>query len=250
MDTNRKLIFDLGMHKGLDARNYLAKGFDVVGLEAVPALCDRVRDENSEMIASGRLKVVQGALYSKTGQWVDFHVNPDHDDWGSLEKGAAEKGVGSSTPIEVETITLGDLFQAYGSPYYIKCDLEGGDAIFAVQLLRSSMRPEFVSIEATSADDLAMIRACGYTRFQVINQWTHPFTVCPNPAREGSYVDLRFTHEMSGLFGRDLDPAKWIDFTATMSRFLDWYGLHKRDTNLAIGWLDVHATTAETLRQP
>ena len=90
------------------------------------------------------------------------------------------------------------------------------------------MRPEFVSIEATSADDLAMIRGCGDTRFQVINQWTHPFTVCPNPAREGSYVDLRFTHEMSGLFGRDLDPAKWIDFTATMSRSLDWYRLHKK----------------------
>ncbi|MGH9195842.1 MAG: FkbM family methyltransferase, partial [Acidimicrobiia bacterium] len=178
METNIKLIFDLGMHKGLDARNYLAKGFDVVGLEAVPALCGRVRDENADMIASGRLQVVQRALYTKTGERVRFYVNPDHDDWGSLDRGAAEKGVGSSRPIEVETITLGDLLKAYGSPYYIKCDLEGGDAIFAVQLLRSPVRPDFVSIEATSADDLAMIRACGYTRFQIINRWTNPFTVC------------------------------------------------------------------------
>ena len=117
MDTNRKLIFDLGMHKGLDARNYLAKGFDVVGLEAVPALCDRVRDENAEMIASGRLKVVKGATILENWTVRPFHVNPDHDDWGSLDRGAAEKGVGSSTPIEVQTITFGDLLQAYGSPY-------------------------------------------------------------------------------------------------------------------------------------
>ncbi|MGL3111861.1 hypothetical protein [Bradyrhizobium sp. BR 1432] len=36
----RDLIFDLGLHRGYDAEFYLSKGFQVVGLEAVPEICD------------------------------------------------------------------------------------------------------------------------------------------------------------------------------------------------------------------
>lgn len=243
MDVNRDLIFDLGLHKGLDAKNYLAKGFKVVGLEAVPALCQSARDENAQAISAGRFTVVQRALWKKGGEKVRFFVNTEHDDWGSLDRGAAEKGVSCSHPIEVETITLRELFSTYGLPYYLKCDLEGGDAILAEQLLECGQRPHFLSIEATSADDLAMIRACGYTKFQIVNQWMNPFTKSPNPAREGEYVDLAFTHHTSGLFGRELPPEDWVDFTSMMRNFLDWYDLYKSSKNLAIGWLDVHATT-------
>ena len=244
---NRNLIFDLGLHKGLDARNYLAKGFKVVGLEASPTLCKQVREENPEAIASTQLIIVERALWRRSQEKVIFYVNTEHDDWGSLDRGAAEKGVSSSSPIEVETISLTDLFSAHGNPYYIKCDLEGGDAIFAEQLLDYGYRPPFVSLEATSADDLAMLRACGYEKFQVVNQWMNTFTKAPNPAREGKYVDLIFNHHTSGLFGRELPTDRWVDFSSMMRNFSDWYDLRRRDQNLAIGWLDVHATNEKSL---
>ena len=244
---DRNLIFDLGLHKGLDSRNYLAKGFQVVGLEAIPTLCQLVRDENQEALASGQLTVVERALWRRSRERATFYVNTEHDDWGSLDRGAAEKGVSSSLPINVETITLSDLFSAYGNPYYIKCDLEGGDAIFIEQLLEVDYRPSFVSIEATSADDLAMLRACGYQKFQIVNQWMNSFTKAPNPAREGKFADLVFNSYTSGLFGRELPPNNWMDFSSMMRNFCDWYDLHKRDQSLAIGWLDVHATNKESL---
>lgn len=241
----RNLIFDLGLHKGGDARNYVAKGFSVIGLEASPALCRIARDENAEAANSGQLVIVERALAAKSGEKVDFFINAEHDDWGSLSRGQAEKGVSSADTISVETVTLADLFKAYGEPYYIKCDLEGGDAIFIEQLLASACRPSFVSIEATSADDLALLRACGYKTFQIVNQWMNPLVKAPNPAREGHFAELAFTHYTSGLFGRELPFDRWTDFSTMMRCFLDWYDLRRRDENLAIGWLDVHAAKEE-----
>jgi hypothetical protein len=183
-------------------------------------------------------------LHTEDDATVSFFVNPDKDDWGSLQRHAAEKGVGRAVEITTQTITLHQLFASYGLPYYIKCDLEGGDAIFASQLLAEAHRPDFVSIEATSADDLAMLRAAGYTKFQIVNQCMNYMTRAPEPAREGVFVDQNFSNEMSGLFGHDLPAENWHSFAEIMSGFLDWYDLRLRHPQLAIGWLDVHATHA------
>ena len=238
--VSASLIFDIGLHKGRDANFYLKKGFTVVGLEAVPALCESAARENAEAVKSGKLTIIQKALFDDDGATVDFFVNSEKDDWGSLTRGAAEKGMGRATAIAVQTITLETLFRQFGIPYYLKCDIEGGDAILVEQLLHSTGRPTFVSLEATSADDVAKLLACGYDRFQLVNQYMHPFVRCPVPAREGEYVDASFGHESSGLFGRELPPALWTDFTHAMTMFQDWYSLRQRDPNLAIGWLDVH----------
>jgi FkbM family methyltransferase len=241
------LIFDIGLHRGLDARFYMAKGFRVVGVEASSQLCDIVRRENEPQIRSGALTVVERALRERSNELVKFFINPEKDDWGSLDRGNAEKGVGHAQEVCVNTISLKDLLSTYGEPYYIKCDIEGGDAIFVRSLLSSSTRPPFVSVEATSADDIARLFACGYDRFQVVNQYMNPWVSCPNPAREGSYVEIRFTHEMSGTFGRELPPERWTELTAAMRNIIDWYDLRNRDNNLAIGWLDIHCTTAGVL---
>ncbi len=135
----------------------------------------------------------------------------------------------------------------YGVPYYIKCDIEGGDTIFADQLLTLKERPEFVSLEATNADDIAKLRCCGYDRFQLVNQYVHPFARAPDPPREGNYIEASFNHEMSGLFGKELDQKQWVSFSEATRQFLDWYDLRGRNPNLALGWLDVHACSAKSV---
>ena len=247
--ANKKLIFDIGLHVGLDAKYYIAKGFHVVGVEASNDLCEKVKIDMATELANGDLQLVENALHETSGQRVSFFVNPEKDDWGSLFKGAAEKGVGTSTEISVRTISLDDLFQNYGHPYYIKCDIEGGDTIFVKSLLKSGYRPEFVSIEANSADDIATLLACGYDRFQIVNQYMNPFTRCPNPSSEGNFVDAKFNREMSGLFGMELPDHKWEDFTTTVRKYIDWRDLLSRDSDLAIGWLDVHCTNSATLKK-
>lgn len=247
-DFDRRLIFDIGLHKGFDAQYYIAKGFKVIGLEARADLCAVVADKQKEAVASGKLVIVQRALFHKSGEKVSFYVNPDKDDWGSLFRGSAEKGIGKAQEITVETITLADLFAEHGRPYYIKCDIEGGDQIFVQQLLQQPYRPSFVSVEINGISDMARLFAAGYDAFQIVNQQLNTWTKAPNPAREGEFVDQRFSGEMSGLFGHDLPEKNWQDFEKTAKNILDWRDLAVRDKALAIGWLDVHATTRATLK--
>jgi FkbM family methyltransferase len=238
------LIFDLGLHRGLDANFYLRKGFRVIGVEPREDLCQIACQTNSMYVADGRLKVVTRALYDRSGVTVGFFINDHKDDWGSLYRGAAEQDGSTAKEVTVSTVTLADLFVEYGIPYYIKCDIEAADALFVEQLLHSGQRPTYVSVEATSADDIAKLRACGYNSFQIVNQQLNSSILLPYPAREGTYVEMQFTQETSGPFGRELRDEAWIDFRTTMKRLLDWYDLRDRDPGLAVGWLDIHARVA------
>jgi FkbM family methyltransferase len=244
MTVQPDLIFDLGLHQGRDAEFYLSKGFRVVGLEAVPSLA---------AATSERLRGYTGfaveakALSSVAGETVSFYTVPDKDDWGSLTRAAAEKGLYGSVEIRVPTTTIAELFDRYGVPYYIKCDLEGADSMFRDQLLADGRRPTFVSLELNELADLDVLKACGYDAVQVINQWLHPFTRCPEPAREGIYVDSRFDGHTSGLFGRELPSEGWISFDAARERVDLYMRLRALDQNLAVGWIDVHVCRRESL---
>lgn len=241
------LVFDLGMHRGFDTRFYLDKGFAVVALEASPALCAGARAAFAAEIAEGRLAVVERALWYEAGVTTGFFLNHEKDDWSSAFQTCAEKGGHRAEEITVSTTTLAELLDLHGTPRYIKCDVEGFDEGFAAQLLADRRRPAFVSVEEMSLDGLALLRACGYDRVQVVNQALQCYVQPPRPAREGRYVPVQFNDYMSGLFGRELDPSKWLPFADAMEAFVDFRRLHGRDAALAHGWLDFHFTTAATL---
>lgn len=242
------LIFDLGLHKGFDSEFYLKKGFRVIALEAVPSLCAIAQARLSDF--SDNLTIVNKALWKKAGERVSFYTVPEKDDWGSLERGTAEKGVQNSVEIEVETISLDRLFDLFGVPYYIKCDLEGGDIIFREQLLADERRPTFVSLEMNDGNEGEVLAQAGYQFGQIVNQWMNPFKIPPNPPHEGAYVPVSFHAEMSGLFGKELDRPKWLPLSEIDDLYRQWRSLNLRDNNLAPGWLDLHACSASALGAP
>lgn len=241
MVEQQDLIFDIGMHKGHDTYFYLGKGFRVVGVEAVPALCEIASLACAQYLKDGRLHIVQKALARQSNEMIPFYVTAEKDDWGSADRLNAEKGLYTASEITVPTITLNEILADFGSPYYVKCDIEGGDAIFVEQLAATDVRPSFVSIELTSTLDLSRLASLGYRQFQLVNQWINPHRQPPIPAREGRYVHVNFFGEMSGLFGRELPEDKWSDLDTVMKLYLDWRSLRERDPDLGVGWLDVHA---------
>lgn len=243
-----ELIFDLGMHRGDDTEFYLKKGFRVVALEANPQLCAPAKKRFEAALAERRLILVEKALWKEPGQDVSFYINEDKDDWSSVLQEFAEKEGHKSKRITVQSTTLSELFSKFGVPYYLKCDIEGADKIFAGQLAASSGRPAFVSTEAISVEILGLFLAAGYDRFQIINQALHPITKCPNPAREGQYVDQQFDGLMTGLFGHELKAEGWKTFHESVQTYCDFIRL-TRESSIAIGWLDFHASTVETLKR-
>jgi FkbM family methyltransferase len=246
---DRGLIYDLGMHRGLDTRFYLDKGFRVVALEANPAMISKARDEFVNEISENRLHLVESALWSEGGQNIPFFVNENKDDWSSVYQEMAEKGGNSARQVTVGTTTLGEMFDRYGIPYYIKCDIEGADRIFIKQLLADPRRSAFVSVEASSGavEDIALLFAAGYDRVQIINQALLGTVVPPNPPREGNYTDRKFNGHMSGLFGRELNPKSWMKIEIAIKTYIDFHEIRKRNAELAYGWLDFHFSSTEIL---
>lgn len=239
--TDRKLIFDLGLHNGMDSDYYLRKGFQVVALEANPKLAAGARAQFKSYIDRGDFTVVDKALWSADGYSIDFFVNTEKDDWSSALEVWASKGGHALEKISVDTVTLPSLFDAHGTPYYIKCDIEGADDLFLDQLLADDRMPDFVSVEAADLTMLAKLAAKGYDCFQVVNQATLWAVEQPKPSLEGDYAEVAFNGHMSGPFGFDLPAPRWRNFAETCNAYNKFMELHALDSLLAIGWLDFHA---------
>ena len=261
---DRDLIFDFGLHEGWDSRFYLDKGFQVVGLEANPHFCICAHKTFAREIAHDRFYLVDKALSAADESYVTFFVRHDADGWSSLFKDVAERDGQPSQPIRVATTTTSHLFDQHGVPYYVKCDIEGADRIFVEQLISERRRPPFVSVEIDSLVLPELLRQAEYDRFQIVDQSRLQFDRPPDPPREGRFVDITFNGKMSGLFGRELEPSRWVTFDDIYAQIKLWKKLPKMNRTLEYGlrqwgrvtsrgwlnkssWLDVHATTQAML---
>lgn len=258
-----KTIFDIGMHEGWDSEFYLRKGFRVVAVEANPAYLERVQTRLKQWIDSGSLTIVHKAVAAESGRRIPFHVSEHVHGWSSTQKHMAERDGLRSKPVEVESVTVPELFDLHGVPHYLKCDIEGADALVAGQIAASPEKPRYVSFEIHDIADplLPLLKRAGYDRFQIVNQEFLHLQHVPNPPREGVLAMPRCDLMISGLFGADLDPAFWSDFDLLMKRLRRWRRLHTKTIDpvsrwlakrygkltrrlwlLERGWLDIHAT--------
>ena len=218
------LIYDVGMHTGEDTEFYLRKGFRVVGIEANAQLCEECAHKFSAAIGSGQLQIINKAISHTVGT-IDFFLNEQVSIWGTanLEWVKRNEARGfKSHPVKVEATTIRDVILKFGVPYYMKVDIEGMDSVCLEGLLSVEEKPKYISVEAsaTSIKDtftqLHLLDQLGYTRFKIVPQLNITEQRCPNPAREGIFVDHRFEGGSSGLFGeeapgewRPLDSVKW-----------------------------------------
>jgi len=122
--------------------------------------------------------------------------------------------------------TFHSVLDEFGVPYYIKADIQGAELFCLEALLHFDDRPKFISISA-GTDALAtgamrearrgleLFLQLGYQDFKIVPQRQTELQKCPFPALEGDYVDYRFRHGCSGLFGEEL-PGAWADAGRTL----------------------------------
>jgi FkbM family methyltransferase len=221
------LIFDVGLHTGEDSAFYLKKGFRVIAVEADPGLCDAAMQRFAEAIDSGKMIVVNKALARDVGP-VTFYRNLDKSVWGTLAPEWVDRNdrlFGTRIePITVEATTTSALIDEYGTPYYIKIDIEGLDMVGVEGLETVQDRPRYVSIES-DRDSLNAIRrefgtltALGYDRFKIVNQGRVPRQKPPKPPREGKFADHQFELGASGLFGEEA-PGRWLSMEEAINAY-------------------------------
>jgi len=259
------LIFDIGMHRGDDTAFYLAKGFRVVAVEADPKFVRQVAERLAGPLAEGRLTIVEKAIWEEAGTEIPFFIHGDPDrGWSSAFQAAAERDGQPAETIRVPTTTVTELFDRHGVPRYLKCDIEGGDALVVRQLGEDGRLPPFASVEISERAFIERLAAMGYDRFQLVNQAALHHTRLAPPSREGAFATLPPGGHASGPFGRDLPAAFWAVEATTLARYDRWRRnlerrglkrrLMKRISRLTgrgwlnyRGWMDVHATTTAAL---
>lgn len=272
------LIYDIGLHKGVDTQYYLGKGFRVVAVEADPRLAAEARETFARAIAEARLVIVEAAIAAQAGS-VRFFRNTQNSEWGTIDAGFAarnERFGASSETIEVPAMTFGELLARHGVPYYLKIDIEGADDLCIAALEASAHRPRYVSFETAGPVrfdntllSLASLVRSGYRSFQLVNQARQRRVRLPQPAREGRWFEHRFKNGSSGPFGDEL-MGRWLpldEFVRDYMRHLraeDRWSINGRARPWRVrlraaaerlrlvpplGWFDVHARLDEVARR-
>lgn len=273
------LIFDLGMNTGDDTDFYLKKGFRVVAVEANPQLCAQALDRFRPQLAEGRLHIVNKAVAAQAGE-IELFLNEDVSGWSTTERRWLQTrtaGQTRSRAITVHGVTIRELLDEYGAPYYIKADIQGAESVLLQALLDCGQSPPYVSVSAGSdvlpsgalghvRQQVDLLSRLGYRKFMIVAQQDTEFQVCPHPAREGRYVAHEFPHGSSGLFGREL-PGKWLTASQALREHgkivisymlaghsrspATWFARLPSDTLKngldrlfwrGLGWYDTHAT--------
>jgi FkbM family methyltransferase len=223
------LIIDVGMHVGHDTRFYLAKGFNVVAVEANPDFVKRAQATFAREIDEGRLRIFGVAIAERRGT-VPLAV-ADESGLSSLstaEVQRAEKRGVRFHYVDVPSVPFEDILGEVGIPYYLKVDIEGLDRL-CVQALRGfDEKPAYVSIESSikSAErrlgfdqifeELADLWTLGYRHFKYINQMRAPSL--PNPPLEGwHFAQPVSSVDASGPFGKET-PGRWEPIERTILR--------------------------------
>ena len=212
------LIYDIGFHEGQDTDFYLKKGFKVVAVEANPDLCEQGRQRFSSEISEGRLTLVQKALAKEPGT-ITFYQMDSMSVWGTCDPVFAEdyrRRGERSVAREVEAITMAQLLERYGVPYFLKIDIEGLDMVGVEGLRGANSVPPRLSMEAERNSFPGLVREIqtlvelGYELFKIVPQSKVSTQKAPIPAMEGRWVDHTFPHGSSGLFGQEA-PGRWLN---------------------------------------
>jgi FkbM family methyltransferase len=154
---NKKLIYDIGFHKGEDLGYYLHLGYKVVGVDADPKMVENLKQIYSNEFNSGQLIILNHAISDKDNEEVEFNIS-EWSFWNSLRKEVASRDNKQVNSIYVITKRLDSIMHQFGIPYYCKIDIEGLDALAVNTLNNLEHKPTFISVETEclGADELIM----------------------------------------------------------------------------------------------
>jgi FkbM family methyltransferase len=163
------LIFDIGLHNGDDTAHYLERGFRVVAVDANPEMIEAGRSRFASEIAEGRVTLLNVGIAATSGT-ASFHVS-DHTDWSSFLPEVAGRMGNGTRPLIVKTRQFAAILKEFGTPHYLKIDIEGSDALCLRALIADDL-PRYVSWESGPGWDklLDHMVALGYKSFKVIRQ--------------------------------------------------------------------------------
>lgn len=182
--TRSNLIYDVGLFDGADTAYYLFRGYNVVAIDANPLMIEKAKPRFFEEIQAKRLTLLNIGISKKPG--TDVFWISDHPEWSSFDRTIASRNGTEHKSVPVPSVPFSQLLAEYGTPHYLKIDIEGNDRL-CVEALRGMKLPRYISAEAECVGDSAvladeealamlnLLRDVGFRRFKLVDQnrgWT------------------------------------------------------------------------------
>src|SRR5438552_1497628 len=239
------------MFDGSDTAYYLESGYRVLSIEANPAVVQDAEKRFATQVKSGQLTCVHAAIAATCGPVALTLGGADLGSSSTSSSWVTNMPMGS---IIVPGITMQQILEEHGVPYYMKVDIEGADRL-AVLALTPETRPKYLSFEISGDVEelVSHSQSIGFTRFKIINQNSfreiaNQYSVVDRArlrlVRYLGYEEPRLVRRHGRFFvsGHSSGPVpwrsdgKWYSATATLDRWRE-----AKAGNTVHGWYDVHA---------
>ncbi len=235
-----KVIYDFGANNGDDLPYYLKKSDLVIACEANPYLCEVMTNRFQEAINSGRLKIFNCILTTeKSSPSNEFYIHKKNHVLSTFCK-PDESAISEFQKIYQESKNVIDLIREYGSPYYIKIDLEGYDINVLKCLFNNNIFPDYISCESHVIDVFCTLVSLGdYKSFKMVSgpsvsiKYRDAIIKIKSPNEKTEKMD--FPSHSAGPFGEDIH-GEWM----TRDNFF------KLLSNTGLGWIDIHASKIDS----
>jgi FkbM family methyltransferase len=212
-----KIIYDIGANDGANIEYYLTKANKVIAVEANPLLCSYMEKKFRNEIELGRLIVVNTVVSDTNGLSKIFYVHRKKSELSSYIKPDIES-LDNYETIHVDSISPTNLINRFGSPFFVKIDVEGSDEFVLYDLIKSDIFPKYLSVELHKYNVINIINKVGNIfKFQIIDFANNKYS-----------QNISYSYS-AGPFGTDL-PNVWLGATS----------LNKSINQSGLGWKDLH----------
>jgi FkbM family methyltransferase len=237
-----KTIFDIGSNNGDDIPYYLMKADKVVAFEANPILCEAISKRFEKEINDERLILERGVLCADkdvNGQKAPFYINKTEDFLSQFPVPDA-RVAHLFEMVELPVLAVSEIIGKYGTPYYVKLDIENYDHVILSELFRLNCFPTYISAEYQSDSVLSALLSCSaYQGFKLVDGSSvdEEYSNKQIETIEGVIAKYSFPAHSAGPFGEDIH-GPWYDRDSLKTRmFYEEFG-----------WKDLHASTCDVGR--
>jgi len=250
------LIFDIGMHKCEDTIFYLKKGYRVIAIEANPHLVAIAKQKFNREIETERLTILNFGIAENEGT-LPFYRNDHLLEWSSFDQSIGTRDNTPYTVIDVQCKTIASIINDFGTPFYLKIDIEGYDQFCIAGLDETIQLPTYISCEASSIKCLDVFVAKGYTQFKLLNQARNfkPYDLRKEQNKASVYFQIKwnrlkmrlqkyfpfqYNYGSSGPFA-EATLGEWVSADSIRNMYYQFYS---KDTNQplnGLSWFDIHA---------
>jgi len=235
----KKIIYDFGAGDGNNIPYYLLKCDLVIAVDANYINCNIMKKKFFKEISEGKLVVENYIISNQNRENVEFFIHKENNLLGQFPK-PSDDLIENFYVTKLISVDVLSVFKKYGSPYYVKIDLEEYDNKILKRIFENNINPYYISAEAINDEVIELfLNNKIYKSFKLIEGNTVEFLYRKtNIYNQSQKIKFKFDKNSAGPFGNDL-LGRWIkkeNFKQLMK--------YKK-----FGWRDIHASRIDDFEE-